>query len=75
MSSKMHLFAFLYLVESDEDPHLHPIDNESSASFFESLDVGFFSEDQLPELSPGHDARVPFIFKLYRGEVPVPYFD
>jgi hypothetical protein len=32
-------------------------------------------KDDLPELHPGHDLRVPFVFKLLREEVPGPYFD
>ena len=34
-----------------------------------------FAEDDLPPLSPGHDRRVPFVFRLLRDEVPAPYFD
>ncbi|MGB8643682.1 MAG: NUDIX hydrolase N-terminal domain-containing protein [Anaerolineae bacterium] len=41
----------------------------------ESLDVRFFAEDALPPLSRGHHLRVPFLFKLHRGEVDAPYFD
>ena len=41
----------------------------------ETTDVSFFAEDALPELSPGHVRRVPMVFKLARGDEPVPYFD
>lgn len=41
----------------------------------ETLDVGFFAEDELPPLSPGHDTRMSLIFKQIRGEAPVPYYD
>ena len=41
----------------------------------ETLNAGFFAEDELPSLSPSHHTRVPFVFKLMRGEVEVPYFD
>ncbi len=41
----------------------------------EAAEVGFFAEDDLPPLSPGHAGRVPLIFKLVRGELPIPYFD
>ena len=41
----------------------------------ETLDAGFFAEDALPPLSRTHIMRVPFVFKLMRGEVAVPYFD
>ena len=39
--------------------------------------VGFFgmSENDLPDLSPGHQRRIPLVFKLARGDLPVPYFD
>ena len=37
--------------------------------------MGFFSENDLPDLSPGHVGRVPMAFKLARGDLPVPYFD
>ncbi len=46
-----------------------------SSPFSETLGVGFFAKDHLPELSVGHDLRVPFAFKLLRGEVPLPFFD
>ena len=41
----------------------------------EATDVGFFAEDNLPPLSPGHVQRIPLIFKLVRGELLIPYFD
>ena len=41
----------------------------------ETTDVGFFPEDDLPALSPGHHLGVPLVFKLHRREIPVPYFD
>lgn len=41
----------------------------------EATDVGFFAEDNLPPLSPGHMQRIPLIFKLIRSELPIPYFD
>jgi ADP-ribose pyrophosphatase YjhB (NUDIX family) len=41
----------------------------------EATDCGFFSADKLPELSPGHEMRVPLLFKLTTGEVPTPFFD
>jgi hypothetical protein len=39
------------------------------------LAVGFFGEDELPPLSPGHDRRTPFLFRLLRGEEAIPYLD
>ncbi len=41
----------------------------------ETLDVDFFGESNLPALSQGHHLRVPFVFKMLRGQVPIPYFD
>jgi ADP-ribose pyrophosphatase YjhB (NUDIX family) len=41
----------------------------------EAADFGFFPEDKLPALAPGHDLRVPLLFKLNRGEVPAPFLD
>ncbi len=41
----------------------------------EATDWGYFSADDLPELSPGHDMRVPFLFKLTDGSVEAPYLD
>lgn len=41
----------------------------------EAHDVGFFTENALPPLSPGHLERIPLIFQLYRGELPILYFD
>ncbi|MFC1900600.1 NUDIX hydrolase [Chloroflexota bacterium] len=41
----------------------------------EATDWGYFSADELPELSPGHHLRVPFLFKLMDGSVKVPYYD
>lgn len=60
-----HLNHFTFLCESDDVPQTSP----------EALDVGFFAEDELPPLSQGHHVRIPMIFKLWRGEVAVPYFD
>jgi len=64
--TKAQLYHFLFLAEAgDATPTPGP----------EALDVDFFSEDSLPALSPGHHLRVPFVFKLLRGEIPTPYFD
>ncbi len=60
-----HLNHFAFLCESDDLPQTSP----------EALDVGFFAEDDLPPLSQGHHLRIPMLFKLYRGEIPAPYFD
>lgn len=72
--SRMHLCIAQFLMESDDEPVLHANENAHS-SFSEALDVGFFAEQELPELSKGHDLRVPALFKMIRGEIDTPYFD
>ncbi|MCI0441200.1 MAG: NUDIX hydrolase N-terminal domain-containing protein [Chloroflexi bacterium] len=64
--SKSHLYHFLFLVETD---------NPTPKAGPETTDARFFAEDELPPLSPGHDLRMPLVFKLHRGEIPAPYFD
>ena len=64
--SNLHLYHAVFLVEST-DP--------SPSVTSEATDVGFFSEDNLPPLSRGHHLRVPFVFKLYKGEEPMAFFD
>ena len=41
----------------------------------ETSDVDFFSENGLPDLSAGHRLRVPFVFRIRREAIPVPYWD
>ena len=41
----------------------------------EATDVGFFSEEDLPPLAPGHHSRVPLVFELLREEKRMPFFD
>jgi len=41
----------------------------------EAIGVGFFGENELPPLDTWHEWRVPVVFKLHRGEIPVPLFD
>lgn len=64
--SNLHLYHAVFLVES-ADP--------SPSITSEATEVGFFSEDSLPPLSRGHHLRVPFVFKLYRGEETMAFFD
>jgi len=64
--SNLHLYHAVFLVEST-DP--------SPSVTSEATDVGFFSEDNLPPLSRGHHLRVPFVFKFYKGEQPMAFFD
>jgi ADP-ribose pyrophosphatase YjhB (NUDIX family) len=64
--TKAQLYHVIFQVE---------VDGGQPAAGSEALDAGFFAEDNLPPLSPGHERIVPVIFKLYRGELPSPYFD
>lgn len=50
-------------------------DEQTPVAGPETTGVGFFLEDDLPDLSPGHLRRVPLAFQLARGDLPVPYFD
>ena len=61
-----HLYHAVFLVEA-EDP--------TPVAGPETTGVGYFPEGNLPSLSPGHDKRIPLVFKLLRDEVPVPYID
>lgn len=65
--AKYHIYSSVWLVEigDDQNPVAGP----------ETIDVRFFAKDDLPDLSPGHQSRIPVVFKLARGELPVPYFD
>ena len=65
--TKVQYYVAVFLVEAE--------DGEPHADLLETTEVGFFAEDDLPELSMGHRTRFPLLFKLYRGEVAVPYFD
>ena len=63
---KAHMYHALFAVEAgDAVPQAGP----------ETTGVGYFAEDELPELHPGHQIMVPSAFKLDRGDLPVPYFD
>ena len=64
--TKAHLYHAIFLAEATD---LLP--RTSS----EATEVAFFGENNLPELSPGHQHRVPLLFKILRGEIPAPYFD
>jgi ADP-ribose pyrophosphatase YjhB (NUDIX family) len=64
--TSMQLYHFVFRAEAnDPEPHPGP----------EALDAAYFSEDNLPELSLGHRLRTPYLFRIMRGEVPVPHFD
>ena len=81
--SRMHLVSAMFELETDEMPKLHaaPLQPEAGvqangqSAFQESLAVDFFAEDNLPPLSQGHHLRVPWVFRMIKGEVPIPHFD
>ncbi len=64
--SKSHLFHVIFEVNVPEGD---PIATN------EATEWGFFSSNKLPNLSPGHDQRVPVLFKLKNGEMDSPYID
>lgn len=73
--SRMQLYGFVFRVESQDEPALHTQAGEDLSPHNEVLETGFFGEHELPPLSPGHDVRVPVVFRLERGELPAPFFD
>ena len=62
----LHLYHVVFEVSTED---------ESPSLTKEALDWRFFGSDELPELSPGHDRRVPFLFKLCSGEIDPPFLD
>ena len=64
--TKAHLYHAVFLAEATD---------VSPRTSSESTEVAFFGENELPELSSGHQQRVPLLFKLIHGEIPAPYFD
>jgi ADP-ribose pyrophosphatase YjhB (NUDIX family) len=65
-SETAHIHHVIFLVEAGEgEPQPTP----------EAKAVAFFSEAELPALSSGHHLRVPFIYRLLREELPMPYLD
>jgi 8-oxo-dGTP pyrophosphatase MutT (NUDIX family) len=74
-NSRLQLCLASFLVQSEDIPALHDGNDGSLSSLSETLDLGFFDEHHLPPMHPGHDLRVPMVFKLWRGEIPAPYFD
>lgn len=64
--TKAHLFHAIFLAETS---------NLMPTTSMEATEIGFFGEHDLPQLSYGHEQRVPLLFKILRGEIPAPYFD
>lgn len=65
--TKVHLYQAIFLAETTDD--------STPRTSIEATEVAFFEENHLPELSPGHQHRVPLLFKILRGEISAPYFD
>jgi ADP-ribose pyrophosphatase YjhB (NUDIX family) len=62
--SRHHLYHFVFLCEPLAD---EAIGEPSHA--VEVLDVGWFSEDRLPEdIDPGHVTRIPEALRVWRGD-------
>lgn len=57
-----HLYQFVFLCQQ-LDPNAQPYVTD------ETLDVGWYAEDNLPPLSPGHAMRIPDAFRFWRGEL------
>lgn len=73
-ASRMQLCIAQFLMQADGDPRLHGGENGGS-SLAETLDVGFFDLDHLPELHIGFERRVPMAYQIANGELPAPFFD
>lgn len=74
-NSRMQLCLASFLVHSEDIPALHAVNDAGLSSLSETLATGFFDEHHLPPLHPGHDLRVPLLFRVWRGDIPAPYFD
>jgi 8-oxo-dGTP pyrophosphatase MutT (NUDIX family) len=73
--TRMQLCIAQFLVEVDGDPSLHTSTEDTLSPLTETLAMGFFAEDHLPEMTFGHDLRVPMAFRLSHGEIDAPFFD
>lgn len=63
-TSRHHLYQFVFLCE----PLDHRVIGEPSHAI-EVVDMGWFSEDSLPEdLDPGHRTRIPEAFRVWRED-------
>lgn len=65
--AKHQIYVSVWWVELD--------DEQTPVAGPETTGVGFFAEDALPDLSPGHKERIPVVFKLLQGDLSIPYFD
>ncbi len=73
--SRFQIFTTQFLVESEDQPALHTLEGNTPSPLSEALAVDFYSENELPPLSPGHDKRLAMAFRLMRGDVLAPHFD
>ncbi len=73
--SRLQLCTAMFLIETQDEPALHPENGAEPSALAEVLDVGFFAEGGLPEMSRGHDLRIPLVFQMMRGEIETPFFD
>ncbi|MFC1921027.1 NUDIX domain-containing protein [Chloroflexota bacterium] len=64
--TKFHVYHVIFEVS---------VESGKPAVTKEATEWGYYSADELPDLSPGHHLRVPFLFKLMDGSVKAPYFD
>lgn len=73
-ASRMQLCVTLFLMETDDDPMLH-IGRNDNSSLAETLAVGFFAPNALPEMHISHDRRVAEIFRMLGEGTQGAYFD
>jgi ADP-ribose pyrophosphatase YjhB (NUDIX family) len=68
--SRHHLYQFIVLCRPLAVPVVNP-----PAYALEVLDTGWFAEEALPAaIDPGHVTRIPYAFRVWRGEAGA-YFD
>lgn len=65
--SKAHLYHLVFICEMD--------DEQTPIAGPETIDVGWFARDELPELSPGHPIRISDVFAMRRGIRTRTFFD
>lgn len=73
--TRIQLCIAQFLMQADGEPGLHTGVVDAFSSLAETLDVGFFAEDDLPELHIGYDRRVPMAFELARQPGSAAFFD
>ena len=66
-NSPHHQYHLVFLCE--------PLDDAEPKVSEETLDVGWYSEEALPPLSPGHALRIAQAFLFHGGGMDEPFFD